>query len=144
MNRFFRVASLVATISVIGCLGASSDISGGLTPTHFAWVRGRVLTISGQGVPFAPLGVHIPTNRLPSSYVLQAGSTIETGDYELVLERVHDVGTLPTPDTMTVYVLVATQSLGTTRLDSAQATLNFIPVGTPTDPQIVDIHTGVP
>src|SRR5690349_15294265 len=99
MTRFQRLALLAgAAVPLASCLNTSEVQS--INPTHFAWIQGTVLTVSGSGVPFASVGIRIPSNRTPLSYVLEgSGTTTSTGDYELILDRVQDVGSLPTPDT---------------------------------------------
>ena len=145
MKTFIRSVFLT-----LGAFAASSCLdytptNTGTSATNFAWIQGRVFTASGQGVPSAQVGVRIPSGRMPSAYALQGGTSNTTGDYDLIVGRVADVGTLPPVDTLTVYVLVAQQGLsGTTRLDSAQATLRFWPTGTVADPQKVDLHTSAP
>jgi hypothetical protein len=144
MNRSLRSALItVIAIAVASCLSYTPTATT-TSATNFAWIEGRVLTVSGQGVAFAQVGVRIPTNRIPSAYALVGGETAATGDYDLVVQRVGDVGTAPTPDTLTVYVVAAQRVGSITRLDSTQFTLRFWPTGSVADPQKVDVHTEAP
>jgi hypothetical protein len=144
MTRHIRsVLAAVAAVALASCLNTTENIN--INPTHFAWIQGKVLTVSGQGVAFAGVGVRIPTDRSPLSYVLEGTSqSSATGDYELIVDRIKDVGALPAPDTLTVYVIAGQFIQGTTRLDSAQVTLQFTPIGQTASPQTVDVHTAAP
>jgi len=144
MTRLQRLALLTGVaVPLASCLNTSEVQN--LNPTDFAVVQGTVLTVSGNGVPFASVGIRIPANRAPLSYVLEGtGQADASGDYALALDRVQDVGALPTPDTLTVYVIAAQLLQGQTRLDSAQVTLTFTPVGQQATPHMVDVHTAAP
>jgi hypothetical protein len=144
MNRLLRSAFVTASVVGVAACIEYTPTSTGTTATNFAWIEGRVFSVSGQGIPLAQVGVRIPADRVPPAYQLQGGQTGATGAYDLLVQRIGDIGTPPTPDTLTVYVLVLQQVSGGTRLDSTRATLRFWPIGTVADPQIVDVHTEAP
>jgi len=114
----------------------------GPEPTHYAIIAGQVKSLSGQPVSNIRVGVHIPTDRSPLSYIAPDQVTQGNGEYQLLVMRYSSVGTLPPADTLSVYVL-AVQSIGG-QIDSAKVTLAFAPITQETQVHQLDITLGVP
>lgn len=143
MRRTLNVFAPLMAILLVGLAGC--DLSGGtqptqVVPTELALVTGTVRDAQGQGISGAQVGLHLPADRFPLSYVSADAFADEAGDFQILIGRIGEVGDIPTPDTLTVWALAVFLN----RVDSAQVQLRFSASELAPDPQLVDITLAVP
>jgi hypothetical protein len=142
ISRFIVLAA--ATLVLGACVSGAVPTDPGSPATHYVVLEGRVVSLSNAGVPFARVGVHIPANRSPLSYLINDAQTGFNGDYQLAIFRMLDVGQLPPVDTMSVWVLAVQNARDGGRTDSAQVLLRFHPAGEQSVPQQLNVQLGIP
>lgn len=139
LNLPRAVGAAAILLSATACLDGTTSVD--TSATHFSVVTGAVLSRSdGTGILGANVGVRIPVNRVPTAYTAPIAHSDDNGFYTLGIYR---TGTAPaaTPDTMTVWIIAAvpTPSGAPASIDSAQATITFVPINTTASPTTIDV-----